>query len=72
VADHINPLAYVELDPYDFEKSYQIVKKAIEEDLWSQRIEIIREEKKRILNELAFFPVVHKIINDHKLKQNQK
>ena len=66
VADHIDPLAFVELDPYDFEKSYQIVKRAIEGDLWSQRIEIIRKEKKRILDELAFFPIVHKIISDHR------
>jgi len=72
VTDHIDSLAFVELDPYDFEKSYQIIKKAISEDLWSQRIEIIRKEKKRILDELAFFPVVHKIINDHQNKINNE
>ena len=62
ISDYINPLAYVLLDITDFEKSYMIIKNAIEEDLWSKRIDIIREEKKRILNEYAFFPVIQKII----------
>jgi hypothetical protein len=32
------------------------VKKAIEEDWWSQRLPYIREAKRRILTELQFFP----------------
>ena len=69
VSKYINPLAFVEIDINDFEKSYQIIKKAVEEDWWSQRIEIIREEKKKILNELAFFPRIQKIIeaNENKI-----
>ena len=63
VSKYINPLAYVQLDIHDFEKSYQIIKQAIEEDWWSQRLDIIREEKKKILNELAFFPTINRIIN---------
>ena len=62
VTDYIDSRAIVVLDMKDFEKSYQIIKSAIEEDLWSQRIDIIRQEKKKILNELAFFPTIHKII----------
>jgi GR25 family glycosyltransferase involved in LPS biosynthesis len=63
VSDYIDPRAFVQLDITDFEKSYQIIKKAIEEDWWSQRIDIIRQEKQKILNELAFFPTIDKIIN---------
>ena len=66
VCDYINPEAFVQLDMNDFEKSYQIVKQAIEEDWWSQRIEAIRREKKKILNELAFFPVIENIITNVK------
>jgi hypothetical protein len=62
VTDYIDSRAFVLLDINDFENSYQIIKKAIEEDLWSQRIDIIRQEKQRILNELAFFPTIEKII----------
>ena len=67
VADYIDPEAFVQLDMNDFEKSYEIVKQAIEEDWWSQRIEAIRREKKKILNELAFFPVIENIILKRKV-----
>jgi hypothetical protein len=61
VTDYIDSRAFVQIDVTDFEKTYQIIKKAIEEDWWSQRIEIIRKEKAKILEELSFFPVVQKI-----------
>ena len=62
VTDYVDPMAFVQLDITDFEKSYQIIKQAINEDWWSQRINIIRQEKHRILNELSFFPTIDKII----------
>ena len=68
VCDHIDPEAFVQLDMCDFEKSYQIIKQAIEEDWWSKRIEAIRREKKKILNELAFFPVIENIISKRNLE----
>jgi hypothetical protein len=64
VGDYIDSKAFVLLDMNDFEKSYQIIKRAIEEDWWSDRINIIRKEKEKILNELAFFPTIDKIIRD--------
>lgn len=69
VSKYINPLAYVELDITDFEKCYQTIKQAIEEDWWSQRIDIIRQEKEKILNELAFFPRIQKIIEDNEINK---
>jgi len=63
VTDYIDSRAFVLLDVNDFEKSYQIMKQAIEEDWWSQRIDIIRQEKLKILNQLAFFPVLENIIS---------
>jgi GR25 family glycosyltransferase involved in LPS biosynthesis len=69
VTDYIDSRAFVLLDINDFEKSYQIIKQAIDEDLWSQRIDFIRQEKQRILNELAFFPTIQKIINETNIKQ---
>jgi hypothetical protein len=65
VSDYIDPRAFVLLDITDFEKSYQIIKQAVSEDWWSQRIDIIRQEKQKILNELAFFPTIDKIINNN-------
>jgi hypothetical protein len=62
ISDYIDPLAYVELDIDDFDKSLNIIKSAVESDLWSQRIDIIRKEKAKILKEMAFFPRLDKII----------
>ena len=46
------------------EESLLIIKKAIEEDWWSQRIDIIRKEKEKIINVMGFFPRIEKIIQD--------
>jgi len=61
VTDHVNKDAFILLNMNDFEKSYQIIKKAIEEDLWASRIEIIRKEKMRIINEMSIFPRLEKL-----------
>ena len=60
--DYIHPDAFIRLDMNDFDKSMEIIKKAIEEDWWSQRIDIIRREKNKIINELGFFPRLKKIL----------
>jgi hypothetical protein len=65
VNDYVDPNAFVLLDITDFEKSYQIIKQAVSEDWWSQRIDIIRKEKHRLLTELSFFPTIDKIINNN-------
>jgi hypothetical protein len=62
--DYIDERAFVRLDLDDFEKSYQIIKQAIEEDWWSQRIDIIKKEKEKIINEFGFFPTLQRIINE--------
>ena len=61
--EHIDSNAFVRLDMDNFEESLKIIQKAIEEDWWSQRIDSIRKMKEKILNELAFFPTLEKIIN---------
>jgi len=65
IGDYIDSRAFVLLDMNDFEKSYETIKRAIEEDWWSERIDIIRKEKAKILNELAFFPTLDKIITSN-------
>lgn len=70
VSDYVNSEAYVQLDMNDFEKSYNIIKTAIKEDLWTQRIDKIKEEKKRLLNEMQFFPRLEGMIK--KLKEKPK
>ena len=62
--EYIDSRAFVRLPLDNFEESLSIIKKAIEEDWYNQRIDIIRQEKQRILNELGFFPTLEKIIQN--------
>ena len=62
ISDHINPLAFVYLDMNDFQKSFDIIKHAISNDLWSQRINYIREEKQKVLDYFNFFPTLENIL----------
>jgi GR25 family glycosyltransferase involved in LPS biosynthesis len=60
--EHIDGGAFVRLDLDDFEGAMAIVKRAIEEDWWSARIDIIRKEKHKILEEIGFFPRLKKVL----------
>jgi hypothetical protein len=71
VSDYIDSRAYIQLDLTDFEKSYDIVVKAISENEYAKRIGFIRAAKYKILNELQFFPTVEDIIYEHQLNQNK-
>lgn len=71
ISDFVDPRAYVVLDLNDMEKSYEIVKDAIANDLWSQRLEVIRCEKQKVLNYYQFFPTIERVLkHDFKLKHN--
>lgn len=65
---YIDSNAFVRLDLDNFQESMNIINKAIKEDWWSQRIDIIRREKIKIINELGFFPNLRKLIDDIKVK----
>jgi GR25 family glycosyltransferase involved in LPS biosynthesis len=62
VEEYINPKAFVKLNLDNFEESYNVIKNAINNDLWSERIDIIRREKYKILNYYNFFPRVERIL----------
>jgi len=70
IRDYIDDRAFVLLDMNNFEKSCETIKRAIEEDWWSERIDIIRKEKAKILNELAFFPTLDRIIHNKPVISN--
>jgi hypothetical protein len=62
--DYIDERAFVYLELSNFEKDFQTIKKAIEEDWYTQRLPYIKEAKQKILNELQFFPRLYAIINN--------
>jgi GR25 family glycosyltransferase involved in LPS biosynthesis len=59
--EYIDSGAFVRLDLNDFEGSMALVKRAIEEDWWGARIDIIQREKRKILEEIGFFPNLKKM-----------
>ena len=61
--DYIDDKAFVYLDLDDIAGSLDIIKKAISENWWEQKIDIIRREKHKIINELGFFPNLKKILD---------
>ena len=62
VEEYIDEKAFVRLPLEDPAAALQLMQQAIREDWWSQRIEIIKQTKEKILNELGFFPLLNKII----------
>ena len=58
----IDKRAYILIDPDDHERSLQIINDAIAGNEWEKRIDIIKNEKLKILNELQLIPVVESII----------
>jgi hypothetical protein len=62
LCDFLPSDSFVYLELSNFEKDYNIIKKAIEEDWHSKRLPAIREAKKLILNELQFFPRLERIV----------
>ena len=64
VRDYIDERAFVYLELSNFENDLAIIKKAIDEDWYSQRLPYIKEAKKKILNELQFFPRLQRICNN--------
>jgi hypothetical protein len=67
VSDYINPLAYVQLDMNDFEGSYEIMKEAVKNNLWLERLPYIQEAKRLILNKYGFFPVLEEVLTPKKI-----
>jgi hypothetical protein len=63
IRDIIDDRAFVYLELSNFDDDCKKIRKAIQENLWEERIEIIRKEKFRILNSLQFFPRLERIIN---------
>lgn len=63
--DYIDEKAFVQLDMNDFEKSYTILREAVKNDLWKDRIDIIRREKQKVLNYYSFCPTVERVLGTY-------
>lgn len=71
VREFIDERAFVYLELSNFQKDYEIIQTAIREDWYSQRIDVIRKEKQKILNQLQFFPRLEKILTNNEKKDSK-
>jgi hypothetical protein len=63
IKSFINEECYVLLDLYKPEEALEIVKKTISDNEWEKRIDAIRKEKIRIVDELNPMNIIWKIVN---------
>ncbi|MCJ7638179.1 MAG: glycosyltransferase family 10, partial [Nitrososphaeraceae archaeon] len=69
VSDHIDPKTYILLDLDDFEKSFNIIKEAIQRNAWENSINHIRKEKHMVLDYYNFYPTLERVLfNEFKMK----
>lgn len=68
--DYIDPRAFIRLPLDDHKESHRIVDEAIRSDQWSERIDVIRAEKQRILDEYQFFPTLSRVVHGHVFAEN--
>lgn len=64
VNDYIDERAFIKLDLDNLEESYDIIVSAISGNEWEKRLEIIRNEKQKILDKYQFFPLLEDIITN--------
>lgn len=64
IEELIDPKAYVLLDMKNIDTSIDTMKRAVDEDWYSQRIDAIRKSKYKILNETGFFPRLHSLLTN--------
>lgn len=69
ISQYIDSRAYIQLELSNFEKDYAIIKHVINNDLYKERLPFIKQAKKKILNELQFFPRLEKFLNQ--IQQNK-
>jgi len=70
IDSYIDNRAYILINPDDPKGSLKIIKNAIENGEWEKRIDIIRQEKLKILNEIQIIPVIESIITEKLKKTN--
>lgn len=65
--DYIDRRAYIVLNMDNFEEAYQTIQNAIENNLWEERLPIIRKERQKILDKYNFFPTLEGILQSRKI-----
>jgi hypothetical protein len=59
---YFDPESFIELDPNDFEKSYQLMMTAIQNGFYEKRKHAIDRARRQYLNELQMWPTIERLI----------
>jgi GR25 family glycosyltransferase involved in LPS biosynthesis len=65
--NHLDPRAFIRLPLDDLVECRRVVEKAMTQEEWSRRIDAIRQEKRRILDELQLLPTLTRVVRGHRL-----
>ena len=63
--DYINSKSFISLNldtEEDFNKSYSIIKNSINNNIWGKRINLIKNEKQKVMNYYNFYPTIERVI----------
>jgi hypothetical protein len=66
--DFIDSRAYIRIEMSNFEDDYTLIKKTMENNGWEKRLEIIKLEKYKILNQKQLYPQLDAYIKSANLK----
>jgi GR25 family glycosyltransferase involved in LPS biosynthesis len=66
LGDYLPADAFIPLPLDDFERSREAIERAIADGEWERRLPAIREAKRRLLDELQFFPTLERVVRGHR------
>ena len=67
ISDFIDPRCYININLFDTEETLHIINKSIEDKEWEKRIEFIRNEKIRLMDDLNPLNIIWSVINNEKI-----
>jgi hypothetical protein len=62
-ADWIDPRAFIPVDLDNFDQAFRTMKEAILGNEWEKRLDVIRREKRKVLEHYQFFPTLERILH---------
>jgi glycosyltransferase involved in cell wall biosynthesis len=68
--DHLDPRTFIRLPLESPDEARRVVMRAIADDEWSRRIEAIRVEKRRLVEEAQIVPTLARTIRGHRLAES--
>lgn len=61
-SDWVDERAFIRVDLDDFEQAFRTMKQAILGNEWEKRLDVIRREKRKVLEHYQFFPTLERIL----------